>query len=418
MEAELIEGNSLRVMGAAQRLIGRVRVPGDKAIAHRAALLGAIAEGPTEIRGWPPGDDCKATLEVVRGLGVPVEQDGDTVTVWGTGPGGLREPDRVLFCGGSGTTMRLAAGLLAGQPFLSILDGNAQLRGRPMGRVADPLRAMGATIQGREGGRLAPLCIGGGGLQAIDYTLPVASGQVKTALLLAGLFAEGRTRVHEPHPTRDHTERMLAAMGANIRRLKGGASVGRSALQGINLTVPGDISSAAFLLAAAAIVPDSQVRIEGLGINPTRDGILVALRAMGAEIRIEDEREEHGEPVADVVIESRPLQAITVAGDLVPRMIDELPVLAVVASQAVGTTEVRDAGELRVKESDRISTLVSELSALGVAIEARPDGFVVHGPTPLIGASVLGHGDHRIVMALLGARIDPGSTPAGVPNAP
>ncbi len=402
IEGDQRSSDSLCVIGPTQRLLGRVSVPGDKAIAHRAALFGALAEGPTVIYGFPPGDDCLATLEVVRGLGVTVTQDGDTVTIHGSGPTGLREPDRLLACGGSGTTLRLAAGLLAGQPFTSILDGNAQLRTRPMDRVAEPLRRMGATILGRAGGTLAPLSIQGGGLQAIEYQTPIASAQVKTAVLLAGLAAEGRTTVREPQPSRDHSERMLKAMGAAISITKAGAiRIERGPLQPLTLHVPGDISSAAFVLAAAVLVPDAQVRIEGVGVNPTRTGILDALRAMGAEIRLDNEREGNGEPLADLLVEARPLHGTTIAGALIPRLIDELPVLAVVAGQAVGVTEVRDAGELRVKESDRIATIVAELRALGVAIEPLPDGFRIEGPTPLRGAAVDSHGDHRIAMALL-----------------
>jgi len=402
IEGDQQRSDSLSVIGPTQRLLGRVTVPGDKAIAHRMALFGALAVGDTVIHGFPPGEDCRATLEVVRGLGVTVDQDGDTVTVHGTGPAGLREPDRLLACGGSGTTMRLAAGLLAGQPFMSILDGNAQLRTRPMDRVAAPLREMGATILGRAGGTLAPLSIQGGGLHAIEYQTPVASAQVKTAVLLAGLFAEGRTTIREPQPSRDHTERLLRAMGAAISVTRAGAiRIERSPLQPLTIQVPGDISSAAFLLAAAALVPDAQVRIEGVGVNPTRTGIIDALRAMGAEIRLDNERSEHGEPVADLLVEARPLHGTKIHGALIPRLIDELPVLAVVASQATGITEVRDAGELRVKESDRIATIVSELRALGVAIEPLADGFRVEGPTPLRGAAVAAQGDHRIALALL-----------------
>ncbi|MGI8586870.1 MAG: 3-phosphoshikimate 1-carboxyvinyltransferase [Chloroflexia bacterium] len=394
----------LRVFGRAQRLAGSISVPGDKSISHRAALLGAIAEGTTRISGFLPSNDCLATLGVVRSLGIEVAGPSPStgeVVISGRGATGLREADEAPFCGGSGTTMRLAAGLLAGQRFYSILDGNEQLRRRPMGRVTEPLRRMGARIFGRRGGTLAPLTIVGGDLHGIDYIMPIASAQIKSALLLAGLFAEGATTVREAAPSRDHTERMLAAMGARIdRSMPGTVSVSRSALSALSLTVPGDISSAAFILASGAAVVGSEIRIEGVGVNYTRTGVVDVLRAMGVLIREENRREEHGEPVADLIVESRRLCAAQIAGPLVPRLIDELPVLAVVATQAEGVTEVRDAAELRVKETDRIATVVEELGKMGAHIEALPDGFRVYGPTVLRAAVVESHGDHRLAMAL------------------
>jgi len=352
----------------------------------------------------------------VRALGVEVERLSETeLMVRGQGLHGLREPKDVLNCAGSGTTMRLLAGILAGQPFYSVLTGNEQLRRRPMGRIVEPLRRMGATVLGRDDGRLPPLTILGGNLRGIEYRLPVASAQVKSAILLAGLYADGPTVIHEPGPARDHTERMLAAMAegqiSNFKlqspKLKAlevdGATItlqGGTRLSPLDIVVPGDFSSAAYFIAAACLVPRSELVIEGVGVNPTRTGFLDALREMGAEILVENQREVSGEPVADVVVRAGGLRGIEVWGDQVPRMIDEFPILAVVASQAQGTTVVRDAAELRVKETDRIANITVELRKLGACIEERSDGFVVEGPTPLVGTQVNSHGDHRLAMSL------------------
>jgi 3-phosphoshikimate 1-carboxyvinyltransferase len=364
-------------------------------------MLGAIGEGSTRIRNFLPANDCLATLEVVRGLGIEVEYNAEEVLVHGRGVHGLCEPVRPLECGGSGTTMRLMAGLLAGQPFYSVLAANAQLGRRPMDRVAVPLREMSATILGREGGRFAPLSIVGGTLNGIRYAMPVASAQVKSALLLAGLFAAGRTEVVEPAPSRDHTERMLAAMGAHV--IIEGNVVGVEAverLEALELRVPGDISAAAFLMAAAAIVPESHIVVPAVGMNPGRVGLVNVLRRMGAYVLLHNERSDNGEPMADLEIKYQELRGTTVEHDEVPGLIDELPILAVVATQAEGVTEVRGAAELRVKETDRIATTVSELRRMGAKIEALPDGFVVEGPVRLKGATVSSHGDHRLAMSL------------------
>ncbi len=383
-------------------LRGQVRVPGDKSISHRALLLGAIADGPSRVEGFLPAADCQVTLRLVRALGIQVEQHTPTtLTVHGRGLHGLQEPEDILDCGRSGTTMRLLAGLLAGQPFLSLLSGDAQLRGRPMGRVVEPLRRMGAAVLARDGGRLPPLAIQGGGLRGIDYTLPVASAQVKSALLLAGLYADGPTTLHVPGPARDHTERMLLAMGAKLETGDWGLEIEPgSSLRAAEVTVPGDFSSAAFLLVSALLVPGSECTIKGVGVNPTRTGLLDVVQAMGTGVTVHDARTVGGEPVADLTIRPSELRGVDVGGDLVVRMIDEFPVLAVAATQARGVTVVRDAGELRVKETDRIATTVEELRRLGAKIEPRPDGFVVHGPTPLAGNAVHSHGDHRLAMAL------------------
>ncbi len=401
----------------ARGLSGRVEVPGDKSISHRALLLGAIAEGKTRIQNFLPAADCLATLACVRALGAEVERVSETeLVVQGRGLHGLVEPEDVLDCTGSGTTMRLLAGILAGQPFYSVLTGNEQLRHRPMGRIAGPLRQMGATVLGRDGGRLPPLTILGGDLHGIDYRLPVASAQVKSAILLAGLYADGPTVVHEPGPARDHTERMLAARGANIKwqvasgkRQAAGLEVqedgmitlwGSARLSSLDILVPGDFSSAAYFIAAACLAPGSEVTAVGVGVNPTRSGFLNALAEMGADIGLENQREMGGEPVADVVARAGDLRGVEVCGDRVPRMIDEFPILAVAATQAQGTTVVRDAAELRVKETDRIANVAIELRKLGAHIEERPDGFVVEGPMRLVGTQVNSHGDHRLAMSL------------------
>ncbi len=385
-------------------LRGRPRVPGDKSISNRFLILAALAEGESHARGWLASEDTLATLRCMAALGAELERpDEDEVTVWGRGLRSLQEPKDVLYCESSGTTMRLLAGLAAGQPFTTILTGSDQLRRRPMGRVTQPLRQMGATILGRDQGNLPPLAIQGGELSGIDYQLPVASAQVKSAILLAGLFASGPTTVREPAPARDHTERMLQAMGAFIAR--NGESVRvtplTSPLAPIAFDVPGDLSSAAFLIAAALLTPNSDIVLEGVGVNPTRTGLLDVLANMGANVERLNERESGGEPVADLRVRTvEGMEGTTVGGELVPRMIDEFPILAVLATQAEGETVVRDAAELRVKESDRVAAVVEELRKMGAQIEPADDGFVVSGPTRLQGAYVDSHGDHRLAMAL------------------
>ncbi|MEO8287409.1 MAG: 3-phosphoshikimate 1-carboxyvinyltransferase [Chloroflexota bacterium] len=380
---------------------GEATVPGDKSVSHRAAILGGIANGTTRIRNFLPATDCHATLEVMRGLGIQVDYTPDEVLVHGRGLRGLSESLRPLDCGGSGTTMRLIAGLLAGQPFYSVLAANAQLSKRPMDRVAVPLRLMGANIMGRSNGRYAPLSIVGGSLHGIQYKMPVASAQVKSAILLAGLFAEGPTEVVEPAPSRDHTELMLRAMGAQVSTDGNVVSiVPTSTLDSLDVRVPGDISSAAFLMAAAAIVPGSRVVIPGVGLNAGRVGILNVLLRMGAPLRLHNERLDNGEPVADIEIEYGQLRGTFISPEEVPGLIDELPILAVIATQVEGVTEVRGAAELRVKETDRIATTVTELRRMGAKIEALPDGFIVEGPVRLHGADVSSHGDHRLAMSL------------------
>lgn len=384
-------------------LRGSLSVPGDKSISHRALLLGALAGGKSRVTGFLNSADCQATLNVVRALGTDVHEVSLTeLIVHGNGLDGWREAAGVLDCGGSGTTMRLLAGLLAGQPFMSILAGNAALSRRPMERVAVPLRRMGATVLGRQGGKLPPLVVNGGCLHGIDYTMPVASAQVKSSILLAGLYAEGATTVHEPAPSRDHSERMLRALGVAVHGEGTTITIEPPAqpLAPLDIAVPGDISSAAFLLVAACIVPGSDVNVTGCGVNPTRTGILDALQRMGAAVTLADRRSAGSEPVADIRAQDSALRATTIGGAEIPRLIDEAPILAVAATQAQGVTVVRDAAELRVKESDRISALAAELRKLGAHIEEMADGFAVEGPTPLTGAHVDSRRDHRLAMAL------------------
>lgn len=384
------------------RLTGHIRVPGDKSISHRALILGALCDGRVRVSGFLPSLDCLATLDCLEKLGVRVERRGATgLVVHGGGARGLAEPTVVLDAQNSGTTMRLLSGLLAGQGFFATITGDGSLRRRPMRRVVEPLRAMGATILGRAGDTLAPLAIRGGGLRGIDYTLPVASAQLKSALLLAGLGARGRTTVREPAPTRDHTERMLAYLGAEISktggavRLRPGLPLAARALR-----VPGDLSSAAFPIAAAVLLEGSDLTIEGVGLNPTRTAFLDALRRMGAQVAASRVRAVCGEPVGVLRVRGGPLRATEIGGPEVANLIDEVPILSALATQAEGTTVIRDAQELRVKESDRLHALAVELGRMGARIAERPDGLVIRGPARLRRARVRSYGDHRIAMAL------------------
>jgi 3-phosphoshikimate 1-carboxyvinyltransferase len=397
----LLEQNGAIRVRSAGPLIGEFYPPGDKSISHRALLLGALADGTSTIANFLPARDCLATLACLRSLGVHILKDDPTkMTVVGSGLNGLNRPVGPLDCVRSGTTMRLLAGIMAGQRFASVLTGDPQLLRRPMRRVVGPLRTMGAEIEDTDGH--GPLKISGRRLVGQRHDLVVASAQVKSALLLAGLYAQGPTVVHQPGPARDHTERMLIAMGAQVTI--DGLTVSLeppSSLAPLDLMVPGDISSAAFLLIAGALIPGSRITALNVGLNPTRTGLLEILVEMGAALEITNRREQGDEPVADVTLSAGDLRATEVGGDTVVRMIDEFPALAVAVTQAEGTTHVRDAAELRVKETDRIATVVAELTRLGARIEPRPDGFVVEGPTPLQGAVVDSHGDHRLAMALV-----------------
>ncbi len=381
-------------------LTGSLRVPGDKSISHRAVMLGAIADGVTEVTGFLEGEDALATVAAFRAMGVDIQgpEDG-RVTIRGVGRDGLQAPQGPLYLGNSGTSMRLLAGLLAGQRFDSELTGDASLSRRPMRRVTRPLAEMGARIDTTPEGT-APLYIHGGQrLRAIDYDLPVASAQVKSAILLAGLYAEGRTCVREPAVTRDHTERMLRAFGFEVTREDHGIClVGGGRLSATALQVPADISSAAFFLVAATIAPGSELVLKDVGINPTRTGVIHILRGMGADIRIENERTFGDEPVADLRVRHAPLHGIHIPEDLVPLAIDEFPVLFVAAALAEGETVLTGAEELRVKESDRIQVMADGLQALGARAEPTADGIRIHGGS-LHGGTVDSHGDHRIAMA-------------------
>jgi 3-phosphoshikimate 1-carboxyvinyltransferase len=387
-----------------RRLRGSVEAPGDKSISHRSAILNAIAEGEALVENFQGGADCLATLRCLRALGVKWDWDGQgTLRIQGGGRFGLRESADVLNAGNSATTMRLLAGLLAGQPFFSVLTGDASLRSRPMERVVEPLGAMGAHIQGRAGGTRPPLAIEGGSLRGIRYRLPVASAQVKSALSLAALYGEGETVLEEPAPSRDHTERMLRAMGVEVLGEEGGGlriSPPQRELTPLSLRVPGDISAAAFWMVAAAAYPDAEIRLAGVGVNPSRRGIIDALASMGASIALEEERMWGCEPVADIVVRSSSLRGTVIEGRLIPRLIDEIPVLAVAASLAEGETVIRQAGELRLKESDRIRITVLELRRLGASIQELPDGMVIQGVGSLKGGVCGSHGDHRLAMTL------------------
>ncbi|NDJ53130.1 MAG: 3-phosphoshikimate 1-carboxyvinyltransferase [Chloroflexi bacterium] len=380
-----------------KRLTGEVTVPGDKSISHRALILGALAQGGNRISGWLAAGDTLATLGAVRSLGIDVQWDGEELVFSG---GELSTPTEAIHCANAGTAMRLLAGLLAGQSFSSLLDGSDQLRRRPMSRIVSPLRQMGAAIEDTEGH--APLHIHPAQLSGIRYELPVASAQVKSAVLLAGLFADGSTTVIEPGPSRDHTERMLLAMGTALHRHDRAITLESDAgeLAPLEMHIPGDLSSAAFVLVAAACLPGSDVVIRKVGLNPTRTGLLDILTRMGAQIELTPSDEQGGEPTGDLRVTGNGLRAVQVQGDEVVRAIDELPILAVAATQAHGETVISDAAELRVKEVDRISRVAGELRKLGAEIEEKPDGMIISGPTRLRGVAVSSHGDHRLGMAL------------------
>ncbi len=401
-------------------LRGRIQVPGDKSISHRALMLGALATGETTIRGLLLGDDPRSTAQCFRQMGVTISNlNTELVTVQGLGLGALQEPSDVLDAGNSGTTLRLMLGILASHPgrFFTI-TGDASLRSRPMSRVINPLREMGADIWSRGGG-YAPLAVQGQPLHPIHYHSPIASAQVKSCILLAGLLADGQTTVTEPALSRDHSERMLRAFGAEITidpDSNSATVTGPAQLQGQAVVVPGDISSAAFWLVAGAIVPGADLVVENVGVNPTRTGILEALAMMGAEVSLENQHLVAGEPVADLHVRHRsgsggfPLTACELAGEIIPRLIDEIPILAVAATLAKGTTIIRDAEELRVKESDRIAVMAAQLTRMGATITERPDGLEITGGNPLTGATLDSHTDHRIAMSLAIAALVASST--------
>lgn len=393
-------------------LKGTLRVPGDKSISHRSIMLGALADGVTEVTGFLEGEDALATMRAFRDMGVSIEGPHQgRVRIEGVGRDGLKPPSKTIDCGNSGTTMRLLTGLLAGQGFEVTLDGDASLRKRPMERVAKPIRLMGAKIETGEQGRPPVHIYPTQGLKSIHYDLPVASAQIKSAILLAGLFAEGVTSVTEPEPTRDHSERMLQGFGVEVEREAATARIhGGARLTGTQIQVPGDISSAAFFLVAASIAPGSDLVLVDVGMNPTRTGVVDILRLMGADITVQNERLVGGEPIADLRVKAALLHGIDVPESLVPLAIDEFPVLFVAAACAQGTTRVSGAAELRVKESDRIQVMADGLHQLGVQAEPTEDGMIIQGGHAFQGATIESHGDHRIAMSFAVAALCASST--------
>jgi 3-phosphoshikimate 1-carboxyvinyltransferase len=377
---------------------GTFAVPGDKSVSHRALILAAMAEGKSTISGLSDARDVASTRECLAGLGVKIAAVKGRIAVTGKGKYGFREAKKPLDAGNSGSTIRMLSGLLAAQPFTTTITGDESLCRRPMRRIIEPLEQMGAHIESN--GFKAPLVIKGGPLHSIDYASTIASAQVKSCILLAGLYASGTTRVTEPSPSRDHTERMLKAFGVNARFSQSGAGVqGPATLQACDIDVPGDLSSAAFFLVAASLLPDSEVTIQQVSVNPTRMGIYDALSAMGAMIQSTPAQVLQGEPRADMTAHSSKLHAASLAGSMIPRIVDEIPILAVAATQAQGTTVIRDAGELRLKESDRLAAVSKNLLAMGANLRETRDGLVITGPTPLHGAEIDSFDDHRIAMA-------------------
>lgn len=387
-------------------LRGEIAVPGDKSISHRAVMLGALAKGTTSVTNFLRGADCLSTISLFRTMGIDIEEKGNEVLVHGKGLHGLSAPSRILDVGNSGTTTRLVSGILAGQSFTSELTGDDSIKRRPMGRIITPLRQMGAQIESITGNGCAPLRIQGCPLKGIHYDSPVASAQVKSCVLLAGLYADQETSVTEPFLSRNHSELMLAAFGAQVTSQGTTAAIQPEPdLRGQEVEVPGDISSAAYFIAAALLTPGSELLIKNVGINPTRDGILRVCREMGADITLLNKREHCKEPVADLLVKHSQLTGTVIEGELIPTLIDELPVIAVMAAFARGTTVIRDAQELKVKESNRLDILVHHLSAMGVQITGTEDGMIIEGGKPLTGAVLDSHLDHRIAMAFAVAGI-------------
>ena len=400
-----------KIINSKTGLKGTIKIPGDKSISHRAVMFGSLAKGDTEITGFLRGDDCMSTISCFKKLGIDIDVTDDKVIVHGKGLKGLSAPKESLDVGNSGTTIRLISGILSAQNFDSVLNGDASIQKRPMKRVINPLSLMGASIESTNDG-YAPLTIHGSKLKAIEYTMPVASAQVKSAILLASLFAEGTTVINEPVASRDHTEIMLNYFGADIKNNKGViTSSPVDELYGRNLEVPGDISSAAFFMVAGLVVPDSHIIIENVGINPTRTGIIDALQAMGGYVKVLNERKSGGELVGDIEVKTSHLKATTLEGSIIPRMTDEIPVFAVAALCAEGTTYVKDASELKVKESNRIATMSTELGKMGVTITETDDGMIIEGNQKLKGSTVYSHLDHRVAMSCaIAALIAEGNT--------
>ena len=380
-----------------KKAVGQIKVPGDKSISHRAVMLGSLANGVTEISGFLKGADCLSTIDCFRKMGIDIDINGDNVTVHGNGLRGLKKPDEMLYTGNSGTTTRLLCGILAGQNFDTSITGDASIQKRPMGRVVKPLSMMGAKIENE----YCPLYITGTKLHGIDYKMPVASAQVKTAIILAGLYADGETVIHEIEKSRDHTELMLSAMGADLTVDNLDITVKpTNDLTAVNVDVPGDISSAAFFLVLGAIMPNSQITVINVGINPTRTGIIDVLKDMGADITLENVHTSAGETVADITVRSSSLKGTTVGGDIIPRLIDELPIIAVAAVFADGQTVIKDAQELKVKETNRIRAVVDEFNKCGIDITETDDGMIINGGKSIHGADFKTYGDHRMAMSL------------------
>lgn len=380
-----------------KKAVGQIKVPGDKSISHRAVMLGSLANGVTEISGFLKGADCLSTIDCFRKMGIDIDINGENVTVHGNGLRGLKKPDEMLYTGNSGTTTRLLCGILAGQNFDTSITGDASIQKRPMGRVVQPLSMMGAKIENE----YCPLYITGTKLHGIDYKMPVASAQVKTAIILAGLYADGETVIHEIEKSRDHTELMLSAMGADLTVDNLDITVKpTNDLTAVNVDVPGDISSAAFFLVLGAIMPNSQITVTNVGINPTRTGIIDVLKDMGADITLENIHTSAGETVADITVRSSSLKGTTVGGDIIPRLIDELPIIAVAAVFADGQTVIKDAQELKVKETNRIRAVVDEFNKCGIDITETDDGMIINGSKSIHGADFKTYGDHRMAMSL------------------
>lgn len=380
-----------------KKAAGQIKVPGDKSISHRAVMLGSLANGVTEISGFLKGADCLSTIDCFRKMGIDIDINGENVTVHGNGLRGLKKPDEMLYTGNSGTTTRLLCGILAGQNFDTSITGDASIQKRPMGRVVQPLSMMGAKIENE----YCPLYITGTKLHGIDYKMPVASAQVKTAIILAGLYADGETVIHEIEKSRDHTELMLSAMGADLTVDNLDITVKpTNDLTAVNVDVPGDISSAAFFLVLGAIMPNSQITVTNVGINPTRTGIINVLKDMGADITLENVHTSAGETVADITVRSSSLKGTTVGGDIIPRLIDELPIIAVAAVFADGQTVIKDAQELKVKETNRIRAVVDEFNKCGIDITETDDGMIINGGKSIHGADFKTYGDHRMAMSL------------------
>ena len=392
---------SVKLKTNINRLNGKIEIPGDKSISHRSVMFGAIAHGETTVTNFLPGEDCLSTISCFRKLGVRIVEENGRLRIFGKGFEGLTEPSEVLDVGNSGTTIRLLMGILAGRPFFSTLAGDQSIARRPMTRVTGPLKQMGAIIDGRKDGDYTPIAIRGGNLKSIHYQLPVASAQVKSALILAGLQAEGTTTIQEPAETRDHTERMIRQFSGEIQTDQRLITVkGGQCLRAAEVHVPGDISSAAFFLVAGAVIPESEIVLKNVGLNPTRTGILEVLEKMGANVQIISNDPDSFEPSGDIVVKSSNLTGTIIEGDLIPKLIDEIPIIALMATQAKGKTIIKDAEELKVKETNRIDTVVEELRKLGASIEATADGMIIYGQTKLTGGTVSSHGDHRIGMML------------------